>query len=308
KALLFLGAGSVIHGTGIQDIREMGGLFRKMKSTAMTFIIAALAISGVPPLSGFWSKDEILVTAYESGATAVYWILLGTAFMTAFYMFRLVFLTFFGQARNPEIHAHESPTVMTLPLWILAAGSIVIGWPGSSWMHHWFQNFLGPGIAGIGGYGHAKAVVHPEVMTASMVAGASGIILAALIYLGNPGWAEGLSKVFRLLYQVSFNKFWIDEIYSVGIVQPFHALARILFHFDLSVIDGAVNGTGSNTLLGSRIQNWIDQYIVDGVVNFVGLMTRFTSAVLRRIQTGLIQSYLLLVCLGLLILILFEMK
>jgi NADH-quinone oxidoreductase subunit L len=142
KALLFLGAGSVIHGAHVQDIREMGGLFKKMPHTATTFIIASLALAGIPPLSGFWSKDEILLSAFGSGNFLVFGILLLTAFMTAFYMFRLIFLTFFGTPRNEKVHAHESPALMTAPLWCLAIGSVLLGIPGSPFMHHWFQKFM----------------------------------------------------------------------------------------------------------------------------------------------------------------------
>ncbi len=302
KALLFLGAGSVIHGTGTQDIREMGGLFGKMKSTAATFVIAALAIAGVPPLAGFWSKDEILLTAYESGNPVVFGLLLIVAFMTSFYMFRLVFLTFFGQTRNHHLHAHESPAVMTLPLWCLALGSIVIGLPGSPWMHHWFQGFLE------GAHHETEIAVNPLVMASSIAAALLGLGLAAYFYLGNPKRAEAMGKTFRPLYEASVHKLWFDEFYSAWIVRPFHGLARILFRFDQSVIDGAVNRTGFGTLTGSRVQNWIDQHIVDGLVNFTGAFTRFLSAVLRRLQTGFIQNYLLIVFLSVIVLMAFELK
>ncbi len=304
KALLFLGAGSVIHGTGTQDIREMGGLFGKMKSTAWTFLIASLAIAGVPPLSGFWSKDEILATAFNSGHHFTFVILLLTAFMTAFYMFRLVFLTFFGELRNHKIHAHESPKLMTIPLWILAVGSIVVGLPGSPFAGHWFQGF----IAGHGAHHGAEHTINWFVMAASVAAGLGGIFLAFLMYLKNPSWAGSLAKTFRPLYQISINKFWFDEIYLVLIVRPFQALGGLLFKFDMSVIDGLVNATGLGTLKGSDIQNWIDKYIVDGTVNFVGAVTQFFSSIIRRIQTGFVQNYLLIVFLGVLILVWFELK
>ncbi len=304
KALLFLGAGSVIHGTGTQDIREMGGLFGKMKSTAWTFLIASLAIAGVPPLSGFWSKDEILATAFTSGHYFTFAILLLTAFMTAFYMFRLVFLTFFGELRNHKIHAHESPKLMTIPLWILAVGSIVVGLPGSPFAGHWFQSF----IQGHGAHHGAEHTINWFVMAASVAAGLGGIFLAFLIYLKNPSWTGSLANVFRPLYQISINKFWFDEIYIFLIVRPFQALGGLLFKFDMTVIDGLVNATGLGTLKGSDIQNWIDKYIVDGTVNFVGAVTQFFSSIIRRIQTGFVQNYLLIVFLGVLILVWFELK
>ncbi len=302
KALLFLGAGSVIHGTHVQDIREMGGLFKKMPSTAITFIVASLALAGVPPLSGFWSKDEILLTAFASGHLWVFGILLLTAFMTAFYMFRLIFLTFFGTARNPKVHAHESPALMTLPLWALAVGSVVIGFPGSPFMHHWFQKFM------------AHAAHYPEyepslfVMGCSVAAALAGISLAGIFYLGQKNWAENTARAFRPLYLLSLNKFYVDEFYSAYIVKPFHALGRALFGFDEKVIDGAVNGTGHVTMLLSRIKNWIDIYIVDGFVNFTGAFTYFLNSLTRRLQTGFIQNYLLIVVVGVLVLLVFELK
>ncbi len=301
KALLFLGAGSVIHGTGTQDLKDMGGLFGKMKSTAATFVIASLAIAGVPPLAGFWSKDEILLAAHSSGNMFIYGVLLLTAFLTAFYMFRLVFLAFFGKPRNPKIHAHESPAVMTIPLWILAIGSIVVGLPGSPWMGHWFQSFMhGHGAE------HAEHIINWTVMGSSIAAGLGGIFLAALCYLWKPSLSESMGRLFRPLYVASINKLWFDELYSAVIVRPFMALGRVLFRFDEKAIDGAVNGTGLATLRGSDIQNWIDKYIVDGIVNLVGYITQLTSAFVRRIQTGFVQNYLLFVFFGVLILIFVE--
>jgi len=302
KALLFLGAGSVIHGAHVQDIREMGGLFKKMPQTAVTFIIAALALSGVPPLSGFWSKDEILLTAFGSGNFLVFSVLLLTAFMTAFYMFRLIFLTFFGSARNDQVHAHESPSLMTVPLWCLAIGSIVIGIPGSPLMHHWFQKFM------------AHMAHYPEydpssfVMTCSIAVAVLGITLAGVIYLKQKHWAAAVAKSFPTFYRFSFNKFYFDEFYSAYIVKPFLALSRRLFGFDETVIDGTVNNTGRATMFLSEIKNWIDKYIVDGAVNFMGTAVYFLNSITKRIQTGFIQNYLLIVFLSVLAFLVFELK
>lgn len=302
KALLFLAAGSVIHGTHVQDIRQMGGLFKKMPHTALTFITASLALAGVPPLSGFWSKDEILLTAFASGHSLVFWILLLTAFMTAFYMFRLIFMTFFGKARDPKVHAHESPALMTFPLWALAVGAILLGIPGSPMMHHWFQQFL------------AHAIHHPEyhpsafVMACSVIVAVSGIALAGIIYLKNIRWAETVAKTFRPLYQLSFNKFYFDEIYSRFVIRPFNAVGTLFFKFDASVIDGAVNGAGTGSLWISAVKNWIDQHIVDGLVNFMGTLTHLMNAIVKRLQTGLVQNYLLIAFLGFLVFIIWELK
>ncbi len=302
KALLFLGAGSVIHGAHVQDIREMGGLFKKMPQTAITFIIASLALSGIPPFSGFWSKDEIFLTAFGTGNFLVFGVLLLTAFMTAFYMFRLVFLTFFGKARNHEVHAHESPALMTVPLWCLAAGSVVLGIPGSPFMHHWFQKFM------------AHMAHYPEYEPSSMVMACSaaiavlGIAIAGVIYLKQKHWATAVAKTFPFLYRLSFHKFYFDEFYAAYVVRPFNALARVLFGFDETVIDGTVNGTGQNTLFLSRVKNWIDAYIVDGAVNFMGTLVYFLNSVTKRIQTGFVQNYLLIVFLVLIVFLIWELK
>jgi len=302
KALLFLGAGSVIHGTHVQDIREMGGLFKKMPHTAVTFIIASLALAGVPPLSGFWSKDEILLSAFGAGNFLVFGILLLTAFMTAFYMFRLIFMTFFGEARNPKSHAHESPAVMTLPLWCLAVGSIVIGIPGSPFMHHWFQKFM-EHMAHYPEYEPSALVMACSVATAVL-----GITLAGVIYLKQKHWAVAVAKIFPLLYRLSFNKFYFDELYTAYITTPFRAIGGKLFRFDETVIDGTVNGTGRNTMLLSDIKNWIDKYIVDGAVNFMGTVVYFLNSIVKRLQTGFVQNYLLIVFLVVIVFLIWELK
>ena len=302
KALLFMGAGSVIHGAHIQDIRGMGGLFKKMPQTAITFIIASLALAGIPPLSGFWSKDEILLAAFGSGNYLVFGILLLTAFMTAFYMFRLIFLTFFGKARNHEVHAHESPALMTIPLWCLAVGSIVIGIPGSPFMHHWFQKFI------------AHMVHHPEyepsamVMACSIAVAVLGIALAFVMYLKKTNWAAAVAKTFPSFYRLSFNKFYFDEFYTVYIVKPFQTLGRVLFGFDETVVDGAVNGTGHVTMVISRVKQWFDATIVDGTVNFMGTAVYFLNSITKRVQTGFVQNYLLIVFLVVIAFLILELK
>jgi NADH-quinone oxidoreductase subunit L len=297
-----MGAGSVIHGTHIQSIGEMGGLFKKMPHTALTFIIASLALSGIPPFSGFWSKDEILLTAYASGHGVVFWILLLSAFMTAFYMFRLIFLTFFGQPRDPKTHAHESPAIMTIPLWILAIGSIVIGFPGSPFMHHWFQHFIGQVVH------HPKYEPSIFVMSCSVAAAVTGITLAGVIYLKQKHWAVNVAKTFPTFYRLSFNKFYVDEFYSAYIVRPFVALGRLLFGFDANVVDGGVNGTARVTMFLSSVKSWIDIHIVDGFMNFLGALVYFLNSVTKRFQTGFVQNYLLIVFLCVLAFLFFELK
>jgi len=296
KALLFLGAGSVIHGVHTQDLREMGGLFSKMKYTACTFLIASLAISGVPPLSGFFSKDEIMLAAYNTHNPFIFYTLLLTAFMTAFYMFRLFILAFLGKPRGHH-EAHESPAVMTIPLIVLAVFAVFLGIPGSPWMHHWFTTFIE------GGH-HVEH--HPSnfVVICSVAAGLGGIALAFVMYTLIPKAGETVSRIFKPLYQISANKFWIDEFYQIVVLKPIFALADRLFAFDKNVVDGAVNQTAVQTVRISAIKNWIDKYIVDGLVNAAGAVTRISSDILRRFQTGLIQNYLFVLVLGLIFTIL----
>ncbi len=303
KALMFLGAGSVIHGTHTQDLRKMGGLFGSMKHTAATFLIGALAIAGVPPLSGFWSKDEILLAAFDSGNHILFYLLVATAFMTAFYMFRLVFMAFFGSPRDSHVHAHESPALMTGPLWVLAIGSILVGIPGSPFMHHWLQTFMQ------GGHGeHEASSLNFFVIACSIGAGLGGIALAALFYLGKKNYAEALSKKLAYLYKLSSEKFYFDEIYQRILVKPYQSVGKILYWWDEHVVDGLVNQTGLKTIRISAIKQWIDQYLVDGLVNLVGYATQLISSTVRRIQSGLVQHYILILFCGTLVLIFFQLK
>lgn len=291
KALLFLGAGSVIHGTQTQDLREMGGLFPRMKITSLTFLVASLAISGVPPLSGFFSKDEILLTAYESGSRTIFLILLVTSFMTAFYMFRLFVLAFLGKPRK-KIHAHESPAVMTVPLSVLALFSAVLGIPGSPYWNHWFQGFIHGG--------HAQEIhVNLFVVKCSVAAALSGIALAVILYRFLPKVPEWLAKIFKPLYLVSYNKFWLDELYQFVFIGPFKKISQLLFKFDAAIVDGAVNQSAVQTINLSALKNWFDQHIVDGAVNGAAWITQQASRISRKFQTGLIQNYLLVLLLGL---------
>lgn len=302
KALLFLGAGSVIHGTGTQDIREMGGLWKKMPQTSATFLIASLAIAGVPPLAGFWSKDEILLAAYKSNGFC-FLILALTAVMTAFYMFRLVFLTFFGRPRK-ELHVHESPLVMTLPLWVLAVSSAVIGLPGSPVMDHAFQSFIEPHFLHL----DKAHELHWVVLGTSLFCAASGILLAWLFYSRKPALAKKWGETFNPLYKASYHKLWFDELYQATVIRTWYGLGRILSRFDATVIDGAVNSTGLGTLCLSDVKNWIDIYLVDGIVNATGTLTRAFSSLLRRIQTGFVQNYLFFLFVGILVILFMELK
>ncbi|MDP3787479.1 MAG: NADH-quinone oxidoreductase subunit L [Candidatus Omnitrophota bacterium] len=303
KALLFLCAGSVIHSIHIQDIQKMGGLFNKMKVTGTTFIIAGLAIAGVPPLAGFWSKDEILSELLKSGHPALFAIALATSLMTAFYMFRLIFLVLFGKPRS-ELHAHESPNVMTIPLSILAVFSIFIGFIGSPFMNHAFQNFIYFGDV------HTMEVIEPNyfAMGLSTAVGLFGIGLAYLFYiLNNKILSQTIRAKFSLLYDVLSNKYYSDEIYEFLFIKPCLRLADLSFKFDLGVIDGAVNGAARVTMAISRVKSWIDIHVVDFFVNLVAVLTGFTSLAVRRIHTGRVQNYLLIAFFGLVLIIVIKL-
>jgi NADH-quinone oxidoreductase subunit L len=304
KALLFLGAGSVIHAlSDEQDLRKMGGLANRLPWTHGTMLIATLAISGIPPFAGFFSKDEILGESYKLGFTWVWAIGVVVAILTAFYMFRLIGLTFWGQSRvakDVEPRIHESPRVMTAPLWLLAIPSVVLGailsWPGpplgplfgiegqqgllASWLAPIFEHgeeLLGHqeaafNIAGIDG---ALILVSVAVAVGGMLAAwrLFGVELGALRLPGRPALVTSLTKRLWFLYRASANKWWFDDINNLLFV-----------------------------VIGGRIANglaWFDRNVVDGIVNGLGAVTRRSGSGLARVQTGRVQNYALGIAIGL---------
>jgi NADH-quinone oxidoreductase subunit L len=282
KALLFLGAGSVIHAVHTQDIFKMGGLLGKMKVTGWTFIIGSLAIAGVPPLSGFWSKDEMLSEILREGHPFLFAIAVITSLLTALYMFRLIFVVLFGKPRS-ELHAHESPAVMTIPLAVLAVFSV-------------FAGFFKP------------VKVEYFMLGVSMFIVIGGIGTAYVFYiLGNKVLPASVRSKFSFLYKIILNKYYIDEIYEAALIRPCMSLAKFAASFDLRFVDGAVNLTAYLSMIAGRIQSWFDKYIVDGAVNMVANITWLCSAVFRRLQTGFIQNYILIAFLGLAIMILIKL-
>jgi NADH-quinone oxidoreductase subunit L len=277
KALLFLGAGSVIHAVHTQNIHEMGGLSSKMKITAWTFGIGALALSGIPPFSGFWSKDAILAEAYAGGHTVLFIVGLVAAFFTAFYMARLFFLVFTGKPRGEHHkHAHESPAVMTVPLVILAVLAVVSGFvmtPFNGWFGEW--------LTGQTTEEHNAAMV----MILSTIVGLLGLGLGYMMY--GPGKAYRAAKTDgdSWLYRLVHHKYYIDELYGIIIVKPLKALGAVLTRFDQVVVDGivrlcasAVTGLGR---LGSRAQN--GQVQVYGLVMLLGLVALLLVFAGRRL-------------------------
>jgi len=387
KALMFLGAGSVIHGMHHeQDMRRMGGLSKYMKYTYLTFLAGWLAICGIIPFSGFWSKDEILWRTASTNHIPIGWLLwiVGTiaATCTAFYMTRLVAMTFWGKERfgkhehtpghevhedhpTPEHHAHtpqESPKSMWVPLAVLAVFATIGGFVGIStaftggrevggkmnivnWMSPIIWNpatqafgsahpvgkagevRLEPAPAKIESstepalpYGHpgfnlaeaAEKKLRSETaaewlfIVISLAVAGLGIGLGFLFYVKDTSLPDTWAARLRPLYQASFNKYWIDEIYGFAFTRRTMDLARAVFAFDSKVVDGGVNGSAWLTRLSSLITGGTDKYFVDGLVNAIaGFVVRLMSPIVRAAQTGFTQNYALVMVIGLLVAVAF---
>jgi NADH-quinone oxidoreductase subunit L len=384
KALLFLCSGSVIHAmAGEQDMRRMGGLKKYMPVTFTTMMIGTLAIAGIPPLSGFFSKDEILLNAFV-GNKGVWVIAVVTALMTAFYMFRLMSMTFFGEYRGPawahagqhvavsphghaldvreaaahgaphphdmaahghahrhehevthgkadsggpvshessisDRHApvpdagshghgpwhgpHESPSAMTQPLMALAVGAMVAGfvgipavlWPAGSAI----ARFLEPSFAGaVHEPHHVSHLVEWLLMAFSVGIGVLGIFLAYRFYVKDSSISERLARRWAGAHRVLSNKYYVDEAYNATVIRGTVSSARGLWAVDRNVVDGGVNGAGKITVITSWFSGLTDRSVVDGLVNAVGRVIQEASFTFRRLQTGLIQNYALLMLFG----------
>jgi NADH-quinone oxidoreductase subunit L len=316
KALLFLGAGSVIHAmSGEQDVRKMGGLWEKIPITAKTFGVATLAIAGIFPFAGFFSKDEILGRAFDRYFSL--WLVgFITAGMTAFYMSRLLFLTFFGYSRADEHvkkHIHESPPAMTVPLIILAGLSLIggwIGWPGSLGGENRFERFLEPVLAGVVPETGAVRIAHHGLakeyflMALSLSIAGAGIWLAYQFYRTKRIAPELVADKWPKVYELLVHKYYVDEIYDALIVDRVKDLGTLLGLFDANVIDGlGVNGAGWLARFGSRVSMWWDKWVIDGLLNFSAKVTQLFSYPVRLLQTGLFSSYALLILVGLVVLL-----
>ncbi len=315
KALLFLGAGSVIHAmSGEQDIQKMGGLWGKIPVTAKTFFVATLAIAGIPPLAGFFSKDEILGHAFETHP-GLWAIGFATAGLTAFYMFRLTFLTFFGYTRADEHaqhHIHESPQTMTIPLIILAVLSVIGGWVGLPAFlgGNLFEKFLEPVIPRVAAETEtAKGVPQTTateliLMFASIAIVVVGIWLAIEFYRSKRFAPELVARRAGSFYRLLFHKYYVDEIYDALFVNRTKDLGTLLGQFDAKVIDGVgVDGTGWLARFTSTLSMWLDKWIIDGLLNFGAKLTQLLSFPIRFLQTGTFSSYALFILLGLAILL-----
>jgi len=303
KGLLFLAAGSVIHAmSGEQDMTKMGALAKKIPTTYRTMLVATLAIAGIPPLAGFFSKDEILEKAFERSPALwiVGWI---TAGMTAFYMFRLLFMTFHGESHvdhEVEHHIHESPSSMTVPLMILAALSVVGGWIGIGGR---FENFLKPVTARVGAAevaAETSAAPALLLMAASVLLALGGIWLAWVLYIKRTELAATIRRNAGVLYDLVAHKYYVDEIYDAMFVNRSKDLGLSLGMFDAKVIDGlGVDGAGWLTRAASLISIWWDTWIVDGSVKLGAFIVQLTSMPIRLIQDGEMQAYMLVIVIGL---------
>jgi len=295
KALLFLAAGSVIHAMHTNDMKEMGGLARVMPRTYWTMLIGSLALTGVPPFAGFWSKDEILLEAFHHDP-ALFWIGLIGAFITAFYIFRMIFVTFSGRARSAHAHPHESPAVMTVPLLVLAGFSAVIGFVGAPWWGNPFHRFVSFEAAEGAPFDLTLALI-------STVVALAGIFTAAAVYYWKWIPSESLRRAAGPLYTLLVRKYYWDELYEWTVVRPLMWVARRLRTFDVYVIDGAVNAVGMIFVGLARLYRVFDLYVVDGAVNLVGWVTKTVGGKLRYVQTGAPQNYLLVIALGVILLV-----
>jgi NADH-quinone oxidoreductase subunit L len=330
KAMLFLGSGSVIHGmSGEQDMRKMGGLKAKMPWTHKTMLVGCIAIAGIPPLAGFFSKDEILWSAFKIGGYGRWVWAIGfvSAAMTAFYMFRLYHMTFSGAFRGgheAEHHVHESPQTMLVPLQVLAVGSIVAGFLGVPAVlggGNWIEHFLHPvfadahhaleGVFTAAVPGHA---IEMGLMVASVAIAALGIMTATWFYSAHPEIAEGLAARFATAHRVLTNKYYVDELYGKVFVRGL-ALGggNALFWNDRHLIDGGDGevraGLGVNGIawlvrdVVARVSNFWDKWSVDGSVNLLAAILDNLSYVFRAVQNGLVQSYALSMLIGVFLLL-----
>jgi NADH-quinone oxidoreductase subunit L len=363
---------------GEQDMRHMGGLKKYLPVTFATMMIGTLAIAGIFPFSGFFSKDEILFRAFLSNK--IIWVLaVATALMTAFYMFRLMAMTFFGAYRGPaweaaghaavataaahgaphpaDPHAHgrahqkdhevshgpaephghakdahddhgggghghgpwhgphESPRPMTFPLQVLAVGAIVaglVGIPAALGGPNTIEHFLEPSFTASHEAGHgaepaeAEHVAEPHasraeelgLMAFSLLIAVTGIGLAHRFYVAKPEISERLATQFAGPHRLLLNKYYVDELYNATVISGTFGSGRGLWAFDRRVVDGAVNGTGWTTVIGAWFSGLTDRTVVDGLVNLVGWIVQESSHLFRRVQTGLVQNYALLMLFG----------
>jgi NADH-quinone oxidoreductase subunit L len=356
KACLFLGSGSVIHAMHHeQDITKMGGLKKKLPLTYATFLIASLALSGIPLTSGFLSKDGILQGTFAFASLTGHWLFPAVGFvvamLTAFYMFRLIILTFHGEPKNKEKydHAHESPFVMAMPLVVLSALSIFVWYTPNPinadaglFLGKWIKtpslsvpqnarySFMktdlapesktglnkdvisevkkegtveGKEIIYSDAYSEAMHHAHYPAMFLSLFVALTGIVFAFVFYYWKKISADKLAGDIKPFYRLSFNKWYFDEIYDATFVAFTMRSSRFLAWFDNTIVDGVVNGAATITRMISFFTGKFDNIVVDGLVNFMAYLSGFIGLILRRFQTGRVQTYLVLVVFSLVIIL-----
>jgi NADH-quinone oxidoreductase subunit L len=314
KALLFLGSGSVIHAmVGEQDMRYMGGLKKKIPVTHWTMWVGSVAIAGIPGLAGFFSKDEILwqTFSHPKGSVVLWLVGLVTAAMTAFYMWRLMNLTFYGKSHvKPEVaaHVHESPAVMTWPLIALAAGSVLGGWLGvpKLWTvfsdaFRVFPHWLEPMFEASGPEGTNPASTEWSLMVLSVAVAAGGISLAYYLYSKRPDIPERVLERARPLHTLLYNKWYVDQLYDFLFVNGLgKGGGSAMAEFDRTIVDGGVNGAGWLTRASATLSMWWDTWIVDGAVRFTSFSVKLLSYPACLLESGRVQTYALFVVVGVL--------
>ena len=317
KALLFLCSGSVIHAMGgEQDMRRMGALKDKIPTTHWTMWVGSVAIAGIPFLAGFFSKDEILWQAYSSplGSKLLWFVGVATAGLTAFYMWRLMNMTFYGKSHvAPEVqkHVHESPGTMTVPLTLLAIGSVLAGWLGTPKLWNLpesfraFERWLEPAFASRAVEAAQESTHNASLewllMGLSVAVAVAGIAVARYFYHNRPSIPDSLELSFKPVHTLLYNKWYVDEIYDFLFVNGLgKGGGRVCGAFDRNVVDGGVNGAGWLTRFTSRVSMWWDTWIVDGAVRFGSFSVKMLSYPVCILQTGRVQTYALFVVLGVL--------
>ena len=294
KALLFLGSGALIHAVHSNNMSDMGGLRKYMPTTFWTFIVGSLALAGIFPLAGFWSKDEILLGAGRGGYEVFLWVGVIGAFMTAAYMTRACYLIFWGEYRG-EGHPHEAPPSMAWPLRILAVGSIAAGWLSISTLVRDFPTWVSFDVEGV-----TREVVHEYSFSVPLAAISLAIALIGIgvgygYYFANKG-PHGLTKrngLARAGYRFLEEKYFLDKIYINGVIRTIqYPIAKAMYWFDQHIIDGFVNGVAFvSRKVAGFVYNVIDQKVVDGAVNGAGFTAEESGGLLRYIQTGRVQQY-----------------
>ncbi len=294
KALLFLGAGSVIHAVHSNNMSDMGGLRKEMPTTYWTFVVGSLALAGIFPLAGFWSKDEILATLGHEGYTLVMWVAIAGAFVTAFYMARAIALTFHGTYKG-EGHPHESPPIMTRPLVALAVPSVLFGllnipgvrWPGIGNFTEWL------GVREVAMGDHHPEAIDLTLAAIGLAAALAGLALGWLIF-GKDKTTQQERDRFQVpvLYPLLRRKYFLDDVSDGVVAATMGPVARLVNWTNTYLIDGVVNAFGAVAMwLGRLVYDGLDQRGVDGVIHGISAATDGAGSVLRKWQSGRVQQY-----------------